>query len=428
MRKSFIYCRPLIDSEIPGVHLVNRITVIASVASVSVLTYLGALWSPLAGLAIGLASAFPVAFYVSRPSGGSGDVLTAVEKLLRGETPDFSVFDESTVKRLLKIEESIEAIKRRRIEVKHEGVPEGIGEALNALGEAQQRLSSLISSLQLDVDVNEAEVSGVLERERSTIAELGDYIQTLTAGIEEMNTQSQALTDYALETANMAETGKRISDNVALNVASINEVNQAMERAVSTLLEHSKRIGEIVEVIGSIAEQTNLLALNAAIEAARSGEHGRGFAVVAENIRELADQSKQSTDQIANLVMDMKDSIDTVVSSIKQEFKVTEEIKDAVQELIAAFDDIARRANETANMIKELSDSIEGQAQSVQMLMDTLEGVYSLQDEVSSAITPVVESFSQFQSKLDEIRNGLKDLERSIVESKEVLEKVAARR
>lgn len=412
----------------PGVHLVNRITVIASVASVPVLTFLGALWSPLAGLALGLASAFPVAFYVSRPSGGSGDVLTAVEKLLRGETPDLSGFDEGTVKRLLRIEEALEAIKRQRIEVKRESAPEELEDALNALEEAHRKLSSLIPSLQLDVDVDEAEVGSVLERERSTIAELGDYIQTLTAGIEEMNTQSQALTDYALETANMAETGKRISDNVALNVASINEVNQNMERAVSTLVEHSKRIGEIVEVIGSIAEQTNLLALNAAIEAARSGEHGRGFAVVAENIRELADQSKQSTDQIAGLIMDMRESIDTVVSSIKQEFKVTEEIKDAVQELIAAFDDIARRANETANMIKELSDSIEGQAQSVQMLMDTLDGVYSLQDEVSNAVTPVVESFSQVQSKLDEIRNGLKDLERSIVESKEVLEKVAARR
>ncbi|WP_297417082.1 methyl-accepting chemotaxis protein [Thermococcus sp.] len=406
----------------------NRITVIASVASVSVLTLLGALWSPLAGLALGLASVLPVAFYVMRPAEGSGDALTAVEKLLLGETPDLSGFDRNTTERLLKIEDAIDAIKRRRIEVRHEGAPKGLEEALNAFEEVHQKLSSLVPSLSINMDADEADVGGVLEKERSTIAELGDYIQTLTAGIEEMNTQSQALTDYALETANMAEKGKQISDNVALNVASINEVNQDMERAVSILLEHSKRIGEIVEVIGSIAEQTNLLALNAAIEAARSGEHGRGFAVVAENIRELADQSKQSTDQIANLVMDMKESIDTVVSSIKQEFKVTEEIKDAVQELIAAFDDIARRANETANMIKELSDSIEGQAQSVQMLMDTLDGVYSLQDEVSNAITPVVGSFSGVQSKLDEIRNGLKDLERSIVESREILEKVAARR
>ncbi|NJF26180.1 methyl-accepting chemotaxis protein, partial [Thermococcus sp. Bubb.Bath] len=159
-------------------------------------------------------------------------------------------------------------------------------------------MSSLLPTLDVGVSVEHDELTSALERERSTVAELGDYIQTLTAGIEEMNTQAQALTDYALETANMAETGKRISDNVALNVASITEVNQDMERAVSILVEHSKRIGEIVEVISSIAEQTNLLALNAAIEAARSGEHGRGFAVVAENIRELADQSKKSTDQI----------------------------------------------------------------------------------------------------------------------------------
>ncbi|ANF23567.1 chemotaxis protein [Thermococcus piezophilus] len=285
-----------------------------------------------------------------------------------------------------------------------------------------------MSSLDVESNVEYDEITNVLDRERSAIAELGDYIQTLTAGIEEMNTQAQALTDYALETANMAETGRRISDNVALNVASINEVNQNMEKAVSILVRHSKRIGEIVEVIGSIAEQTNLLALNAAIEAARSGEHGRGFAVVAENIRELADQSKRSTDQIAELIRNMQESIETVVNSIKQGFKVTEEIKDAVQELIAAFDDIARRANETANMIKELSDSIDSQAQSVQMLMDNINNVQSLQDEVSNNIIPIVESFTEMQSRLNEIRSGLEDIEQSITKSKELLEKVKVTR
>nr|QEK16024.1 methyl-accepting chemotaxis protein [Thermococcus aciditolerans] len=300
--------------------------------------------------------------------------------------------------------------------------------ALKNLEDAREKISSLLPMLEMDASADPDSLASLVERERSSIAELGDYIQTLTAGIEEMNTQAQALTDYALETADMAERGKKISDNVALNVASITEVNQDMERAVSILVEHSKRIGEIVEVIGGIADQTNLLALNAAIEAARSGEHGRGFAVVAENIRELADQSKKSTDQITELIRDMQESIDTVVSSIKQEFRVTEEIKDAVQELIAAFDDIARRANETAGMIKDLSDSIDGQAQSVQMLMDTIDGVYAIQNDISDVMLPLVDFLSTLQLRLDEIRKGLKALEESIDESRTLLENVRSAR
>ncbi|NJE47523.1 methyl-accepting chemotaxis protein [Thermococcus sp. GR7] len=379
----------------------------------------------MAGLALGLVSAVAVSAYLSRPSDDLSRILDALEALLDGESVDLSKLGAETAARITAIEDKIKALGKRNVEVQRVSVLPEIETVLQNLEEAREKLSSLLPTLDVGVSVEHDELTSALERERSTVAELGDYIQTLTAGIEEMNTQAQALTDYALETANMAETGKRISDNVALNVASITEVNQDMERAVSILVEHSKRIGEIVEVISSIAEQTNLLALNAAIEAARSGEHGRGFAVVAENIRELADQSKKSTDQITELIRDMQESIDTVVSSIKQEFRVTEEIKDAVQELIAAFDDIARRANETANMIKELSDSIEGQAQSVQMLMDTINGVYALQDEISNVMLPVVESFTMMQSRLDEIRSGLKDLEQSIVESKELLEKVS---
>lgn len=402
----------------------TRAVTIAAVSSVALVTLAGTMASPLAGLALGLVSAAAVSTRLSRRDDELSRVLDAIEALLDGKSVDLSKFGAETAARINAIQDRIRASGEGNAEVMQISVPPEVDTLLHNLTDVRKKLSSIRQILDVEISVEHDELTSAVEKERSTIAELGDYIQTLTVGIEEMNTQAQALTDYALETANMAETGKRISDNVALNVASINEVNQDMEKAVSILVEHSKRIGEIVEVIGSIAEQTNLLALNAAIEAARSGEHGRGFAVVAENIRKLADQSKKSTDQIAELIRDMQESIDTVVSSIRQEFKVTEEIKDAVQELIAAFDDIARRANETANMIKELSDTIEGQAQSVQMLMDTIDGVYTLQDEVSNLMLQVVESFTVMQSRLDEIRNGLKGIEHSITESKELLEKV----
>lgn len=399
----------------------GRSAAIASVLSVPVITLAGSAVSLTVGAIAGIGTALAVGFYLSSRK-GSENLLDVLERLIEGEHVSLDGLDSGTASRLLRIAEKAKSKKEVRIE--RVSVPEEVHEALEELRNAGEKVNSLLQSADFDVSLDSNGLLTLIQEERSRVAELGDYIQTLTAGIEEMNTQAQALTDYALETANMAEKGKQISDNVALNVASINEVNQDMEKALSLLVEHSRRIGEIVEVIGNIAEQTNLLALNAAIEAARSGEHGRGFAVVAENIRELADQSKKSTDQIAELIRNMQESIDKVVGSIKKEFTVTEEIKDAVQELIAAFDDIARRANETANMIKELSDSIEGQAQSVQMLMDTLDGVYKVQEDLSTEINGFTSFVSDVQIRLEEVRKGLKELAESVSRSRELLEMV----
>ncbi|MEO2152317.1 MAG: methyl-accepting chemotaxis protein [Thermococcus sp.] len=399
----------------------GRSVTLASVLSVPVVTLAGSAVSLAVGAIAGIGTALVVGLYLSSGSRRE-DLLDVLEKLIEGEHVSLESFDQETASRLLRIAEK--AKSKREVRIERVGVPEEVREALEELRNADKKATSLLESTDFEVSLDSNGLLTLIQDERSRVAELGDYIQTLTAGIEEMNTQAQALTDYALETANMAEKGKQISDNVALNVASINEVNQDMERAVSILVEHSKRIGEIVEDIGDIAEQTNLLALNAAIEAARSGEHGRGFAVVAENIRELADQSKKSTDQIAELIRNMQESIDKVVGSIKKEFTVTEEIKDAVQELIAAFDDIARRANETANMIKELSDSIEGQAQSVQMLMDTLDSVYKVQEDLSTEIDGFTTFVADVQTRLEEIRKGLKELAESVSRSRELLERV----
>lgn len=391
--------------------LERRLLLKAGVPSIAgpLLAVTGTLYiGPAVGILLGVAPAFlAVIVLMNELENFKLEYSTALDSLLQGQLSIGDRIDKNIREKLSRIFHLIEKAELTAQDTSTVAIQGLIGEIKDSMTKAKKALENISTAGVHGIDLNLEELSEKPEEEHSILVELGDYIQTLTAGIEEMNTQAQALKEYALETATMAEKGKEISDNVALNVASISEVNREMEQAISNLVEQSRKVGEIVEVIGNIADQTNLLALNASIEAARSGEYGRGFAVVAENIRELADQAKKSTEQIAALIINMQHSIDTVVESIQREFSVTSEIKDAVQELIAAFDDIARRANETAGMIKDLSESIDGQAQSVQMIIDTMDTVHQLHGSVSDQLSGFVDSLREISNNIENMQNAL---------------------
>ena len=99
-------------------------------------------------------------------------------------------------------------------------------------------------------------------------------------------------------TADAAQKGEALMNEAMAKMAGIEQSVLHSAEVVEKLGESSKQIGEIVDTISGIADQTNLLALNAAIEAARAGETGRGFAVVAEEVRKLAEQSREASEQI----------------------------------------------------------------------------------------------------------------------------------
>ena len=119
---------------------------------------------------------------------------------------------------------------------------------------------------------------------------------------------------------------------------------------ISALGEKSKEIGNIVDTINQISEQTNLLALNAAIEAARAGEAGRGFAVVADEVRKLAEESGNATQQISNLIKSIRDEIDGAVKSMSENTAQVEEGSKGVSEAVKAFEILPPRETRSPEM------------------------------------------------------------------------------
>ncbi|RAX54631.1 hypothetical protein CCY99_02385 [Helicobacter sp. 16-1353] len=127
--------------------------------------------------------------------------------------------------------------------------------------------------------------------------------------------------------------GLNISNSSSQKINILYEKMQNAISLVSSLIQRSNEITNVISLIDDIAEQTNLLALNATIEAARAGEHGRGFAVVADEVRKLAEKTQKATKEIAIVVKSMQQEASDIQTSTEEINEVTEGVKNNIDEL-----------------------------------------------------------------------------------------------
>jgi len=191
-------------------------------------------------------------------------------------------------------------------------------------------------------------------------------LQSITQGVMRIAESSSAVSDLSRTTSLEAETGTKAVGQNLEQMQSIDRSVREFSEVIDSLSVRSNEIGKIVEVINGIAAQTNLLALNAAIEAARAGEHGKGFAVVASEVRKLAEQSQESTKQIAALVTNIKQDtdvsvrlMDEVTASTKQGLAVTEETARKFAQILASTQEMTPQIEEVTATVQEIAANVQ---------------------------------------------------------------------
>ena len=255
-----------------------------------------------------------------------------------------------------------------------------------ALASSSEEMTTVSQKMASTAEETSAQAGGA----SSASEQVSKNIETVATSAEEMNSSIQEIARNVNEAANV--TSKAV------------DMAKATNETITKLGQSSTEIGDVIKVITSIAEQTNLLALNATIEAARAGEAGKGFAVVANEVKELASQTAQATDDIGKKIQDIQsktsesvDAIGEITEVIAKINEIANTIASSVEEQTATTSEIGRNVNEAARGSGEIANNITGVAQAAQ---DTAQGATETQKgavELSSMAAELQKLVARFK-------------------------------
>lgn len=294
-----------------------------------------------------------------------------------------------------------------------------------------ERTVAAIAKLQAGVDHNLEQVErmagaarGVAansDRQNQLVQETAANIEEMSAGLQEITASIQALNHSAGQASQATNDGKQVVDQVVGQVNNLEKTIQQLHSFVTSLGQDSQKIGEITALITSIASQTNLLALNAAIEAARAGEQGRGFAVVAEEVRQLAEQTAQSAENIGNLIDSIRQQVEQAVGFAGKGAEEARTTAAAVSGTGKAFEEIANLVQEMAGQIDSIAGAISQMSTGSQEIVNAVEGIERGAQENAEGAAQLAATAATQQESLAQMQEEVGSLSRSGDELQQLL-------
>ncbi|RXT08942.1 methyl-accepting chemotaxis protein [Ammoniphilus sp. CFH 90114] len=330
------------------------------------------------------------------------------------------------------------------IEVSHQDETGNVAQAINQMARNLRNLISRVGPSSEEVATSSTELSQHATQAKQSIHQIVSAFQEVAvgsdkqvgaaqqtakamnqvhAGIQRITDASSVVSQSALQATELAERGEDVVNRTVSQMRSIAISVDESAKVVRSLGAKSQEIGKIIEVITSIGSQTNLLALNAAIEAARAGEQGKGFAVVANEVRKLAEQSRQSAEQIALLINEIQHETNQAVNSIE---KGTEDVDSGVlvvHEAGKTFQNILRAVQQVTIQIQDVTSISKDIATFSKDATSSVEELSSIARTAADSMKQVAVASERQSENMDQIASATDSLSRLSMELKGLIQR-----
>lgn len=271
---------------------------------------------------------------------------------------------------------------------KQKNILNGILNISKVVQEESVKTKEIVDKLEKSTEVvNEAviEIAQSTQLSAENIGEQSDLTKSIQDNINCTLDRTQQVMKLADQSKQTIDNSEKTMGNLKEQSYTISETNRQVMDSMVKLQERTKEVQAITKMIFDISSQTNLLALNASIESARAGEAGRGFAVVAEQIRQLAEQTRKSTESISIIVEELNMNAIEVGDNVKESIQATEEQGLVIKEAVEHYKEISDHIGELHENIQSVGHMLSNVSNHNNQIVDNISQLSAASEEITAS-------------------------------------------
>lgn len=276
---------------------------------------------------------------------------------------------------------------------------------------------TIVQGIRASTDAVDEALRALVQRSRDTqimVQDQQDQTGQMATEVTEMEAAIREVARAAVtsqdEVGSVNDMAQASHEQMTAAVNSINELKRSLAESsevIASVSTESEQIREIVTVIHGIAEQTNLLALNAAIEAARAGEQGRGFAVVADEVRSLAERTRQSTEDIDAMVQRLREKASAAVAHMTTNDSQADTVVAQAETTAQSLQNMRQGLARINDMAQQIATAAEEQSSVAQSVSQHVVGIAESATKVAGNAKENISAFENVVSITVELKGGV---------------------